>query len=46
VAIALLVVWIGLALAYFTPYPVGFYVTSLGAVAYGLARLQALRSRA
>jgi zinc/manganese transport system permease protein len=29
VALALLVTWLGLALAYFSIYPVGFYVTSL-----------------
>jgi zinc/manganese transport system permease protein len=45
VAVALLIVWIGLALAYFTPYPVGFYVTSLGVLAYAGARLSALWSR-
>jgi zinc/manganese transport system permease protein len=33
VALALLVAWLGLALAYFTVYPVGFYVTTL---AFGL----------
>jgi zinc/manganese transport system permease protein len=33
VAFALLVAWLGLALAYFSVYPVGFYVTSL---AFGL----------
>jgi zinc/manganese transport system permease protein len=33
VAIALAVTWVGLALAYFSVYPVGFYVTSL---AFGL----------
>jgi zinc/manganese transport system permease protein len=30
VALGLLIVWLGLALAYFSIYPVGFYVTSLG----------------
>jgi zinc/manganese transport system permease protein len=29
VALALLVTWLGLAIAYFSPYPVGFWVTSL-----------------
>jgi zinc/manganese transport system permease protein len=33
IAFALLVAWLGLALAYFSPYPVGFYVTTL---AFGL----------
>jgi zinc/manganese transport system permease protein len=39
VAIALLVTWLGLALAYFSVYPVGFYVTSLAFGLYLLARL-------
>ena len=36
-AIALAVTWAGLALAYFTNLPVGFFVTSLGFAAYVLA---------
>jgi zinc/manganese transport system permease protein len=39
VVIALAVTWIGLALAYFSVYPVGFYVTSLAFGLYLLARL-------
>jgi zinc/manganese transport system permease protein len=39
VAIALLVTWLGLALAYFSIYPVGFYVTSLSFALYVLVRL-------
>jgi zinc/manganese transport system permease protein len=39
VAIALAVVWMALAIAYFSIYPFGFYVTSLGFGAYLLARL-------
>jgi len=39
VAIALGVTWLGLALAYFSIYPVGFYVTSLSFALYGLVRL-------
>jgi zinc/manganese transport system permease protein len=39
VSIALLVTWLGLALAYYSIYPVGFYVTSLAFAAYVLARL-------
>src|SRR5207302_3210515 len=39
VAIALIVTWVGLALAYFSVYPVGFYVTSLAFVVYVRARL-------
>jgi zinc/manganese transport system permease protein len=39
VAIALAVTWLGLALAYFSIYPVGFYVTSLAFGLYLLVRL-------
>src|SRR5438094_1504858 len=39
VAIALVVTWVGLALAFFSVYPVGFYVTSLSFALYVLARL-------
>ncbi len=39
VTIALAVTWLGLALAYFSAYPVGFYVTSLSFALYVLARL-------
>jgi len=39
VAIALAVTWLGLALAYFSIYPVGFYVTSLAFALYVLVRL-------
>ena len=41
VALALAVTWIGLALAYFSIYPVGFYITSLAFAAYVLARVLA-----
>jgi zinc/manganese transport system permease protein len=45
IALGLLVVWLALALAYFTPWPVGFYVTSLGFGLYLLARAwRALRA--
>jgi zinc/manganese transport system permease protein len=51
VAIALAVTWLGLALAYFSIYPVGFYVTSLSFALYllvrlarGLAGLRAMRA--
>ena len=37
-AIALVIVWLALALAYYTPYPVGVYVSSLGFGVYLLAR--------
>ena len=39
VAIALTVTWLGLALAYFSIYPVGFYVTSLSFAVYVVVRL-------
>jgi zinc/manganese transport system permease protein len=39
VAIALAVTWLGLALAYFSIYPVGFYVTSLAFGLYVFVRL-------
>ena len=46
VALALTVTWLGLALAYFSIYPVGFYVTSLSFGLYVLVRLGgALRRR-
>ena len=46
VAIALAVTWLGLALAYFSIYPVGFYVTSLSFGVYVLVRVaRGLRSR-
>ena len=41
VVIGLTVTWLGLALAYFSIYPVGFYVTSLAFAAYVLARVGA-----
>lgn len=46
IAIALAVTWLGLALAYFSIYPVGFYVTSLAFALYVVVRLgRALSSR-
>jgi zinc/manganese transport system permease protein len=46
VALALAVTWLGLAMAYFSIYPVGFYVTSLSFGLYVLVRLgRALGSR-
>jgi zinc/manganese transport system permease protein len=46
VALALAVCWLGLAIAYFSPYPVGFWITSLSFGLYVLARLAAaLRAR-
>ena len=39
VLIGLLVTWIALAVAYFTPYPIGFYVTTFAFAAYLAAHL-------
>jgi zinc/manganese transport system permease protein len=39
VLIGLLVTWVALAVAYFTPYPIGFYVTSFAFAAYLAAHL-------
>lgn len=39
IAIALVVTWLGLAIAYFSPYPVGFWVTSISFGLYVLVRL-------
>jgi len=39
VAIALTVTWLGLSIAYYTPYPTGFYITSLGFAGYVAARV-------
>ena len=39
VALALAVTWLGLALAYFSIYPVGFYVTSLSFALYLFVRV-------
>jgi zinc/manganese transport system permease protein len=45
VAIALGVTWLGLALAYFSIYPVGFYVTSLSFALYVVVRLVRIVAR-
>ncbi|HTD58099.1 MAG TPA: metal ABC transporter permease [Solirubrobacteraceae bacterium] len=39
VAFALLVVWVGLGISYYSIYPLGFFVTSLGFGVYLLAQL-------
>jgi zinc/manganese transport system permease protein len=39
VGLALAVTWLGLALAYFSIYPVGFYITSIAFALYALTRL-------
>jgi zinc/manganese transport system permease protein len=45
-ALALAIVWLGLGIAYFSIYPVGFYVTSIAFAVYLTARLAgAIRTR-
>jgi zinc/manganese transport system permease protein len=39
VVLALVTVWLGLAIAYFSIYPVGFYVSTIAFVVYVLARV-------
>ncbi len=39
IVLALVVTWLGLGIAYFSPYPVGFWVTSLSFGLYVAARL-------
>jgi zinc/manganese transport system permease protein len=39
IGFALLVVWLGLAAAYFSPWPVGFYTTTFAFAVYVIARL-------
>ena len=46
VTIALLIIWLSLAVAYFSIYPVGFYVTTLAFGLYVATRVtRALRAR-
>ncbi|QLH20666.1 metal ABC transporter permease [Streptomyces sp. Rer75] len=45
VLIALAVTWAGLIAAYYSPYPIGFYVTTFGFAAYVSARLARLLVR-
>jgi zinc/manganese transport system permease protein len=44
VAFALGIVWSGLAIAYYSPYPVGFWISSLAVATYAGARLFARRA--
>jgi zinc/manganese transport system permease protein len=46
VVVALVVTWSGLAVAYFSPYPIGFWVTSIAFGAYVAARTVRASSRA
>jgi zinc/manganese transport system permease protein len=41
VTLGLLVVWLGLGIAYFSPYPAGFYITMISFGIYLLARVLA-----
>jgi zinc/manganese transport system permease protein len=43
VVLALITIWLGLAIAYFSIYPVGFYVSTIGFVIYVLTRVIARR---
>jgi zinc/manganese transport system permease protein len=46
VLLSLLFTWIGLAVAYFTIYPVGFFITTIAFAAYVLIRIAKAMSRA
>ena len=46
VAFGLLIVWSGLTIAYYSPYPVGFWISAIALVTYGGARLYAGAVRA
>jgi zinc/manganese transport system permease protein len=41
VAIAVAVTWLGLGIAYYSVYPIGFFVTTIAFVFYTLARFGA-----
>jgi zinc/manganese transport system permease protein len=45
VALSLTFTWLGLAIAYFTDYPVGFYITSLAFATYVLIRVAKAAAR-
>jgi zinc/manganese transport system permease protein len=45
VVIGLLITWLGLATAYYSPYPIGFFVTTFGFLAFlGARSIQRVRS--
>ncbi len=46
VVIGVAVTWVGLAVSYYSPYPIGFWVTTLAFGAYVAAGLVARRRRA
>lgn len=45
IALALVTVWVGIALSYLINWPLGFFVGTLGAAFYGLGRLVGARRR-
>ncbi len=45
VVLALVVTWVGLTIAYFSPYPVGFWVTSLSFGLFVAVRLRRIATR-
>jgi len=44
IALSLAFTWLGLAIAYFTVYPIGFFITTLAFATYALLRLARARS--
>jgi zinc/manganese transport system permease protein len=46
VVFGLAIVWSGLAIAYYSPYPVGFWISAIALATYGGARLYARAMRA
>jgi zinc/manganese transport system permease protein len=45
VVIALVTVWASIACSYTTNWPVGFYVSTFSALAYGVGRVSVIRRR-
>jgi zinc/manganese transport system permease protein len=43
IGLALAITWLGLAIAYYSPYPVGFWITTIAFVAYLGARVSRVR---
>jgi zinc/manganese transport system permease protein len=41
VGFGLAIVWSGLVVAYYSPYPVGFWISAIALVTYGAARMYA-----
>ena len=44
VALAVAVTWLGLAAAYYSSYPIGFFVTTFGFAAFALAQIATHRA--